>query len=95
MPVVLAGALRIETLNEVATVMIPQWSALPSARIDVFSTGLENQEAVSVHLLQGDSDHLSQNREVGLFTFDGILPAPGARRVSSSRSRSPRMVPCA
>lgn len=76
MPVVLAKALRIETLNEVATVMIPKWSALPAGRIDVFSTGLENQQAVSVHIVQGDSDQLSQNRDVGLFTFDGISPAP-------------------
>jgi molecular chaperone DnaK (HSP70) len=76
LPVVLAGALRIETLNEVATVMIPKWSALPAGRIDIFSTGLENQEAVSVHIVQGDSDQLNQNREVGLFTFDGFLPAP-------------------
>ena len=76
MPVVLARALRIETLNEVATVMIPKWSALPAGRMDVFSTGLENQQAVSVHIVQGDSDQLSQNRDVGLFTFDGISPAP-------------------
>ena len=75
MPVVLARALRIETINEVATVMIPKWSALPAGRIDVFSTGMEIQEAVSVHIVQGDSDQLSQNRDVGLFTFDGLLPA--------------------
>jgi molecular chaperone DnaK len=76
MPVVLARALRIETIDDVATVMIPKWSALPAGRIDIFSTGLENQEAVSVHIVQGDSDQLGQNRDVGLFTFDGILPAP-------------------
>lgn len=76
MPVVLASALRIETINEVATVMVPRWSALPAGRIDVFSTGLENQQAVSVHIVQGDSDQLNQNREVGLFTVDGIPPAP-------------------
>jgi molecular chaperone DnaK len=70
MPVVLARALRIETLDEVATVMIPEWSALPAGRIDVFSTGLENQQAVSVHIVQGDSEQLSQNRDVGLFTFE-------------------------
>ena len=76
MPVVLARALRIETFNEVAAVIIPQWSALPTGHSEVFSTGLENQEAVSVHIVQGDSDQLNQNRDVGLFTFDGILPSP-------------------
>ena len=75
-PAVLASALRIETVNEVATVMIPQWSALPSSRVDIFSTGLDNQQAVSVHIVQGDSDRLSQNRDVGMFTFDEIPPAP-------------------
>jgi molecular chaperone DnaK len=75
MPVVLARALRIETLDEVATVMIPKWSALPAGRMDVFSTGLENQQAVSVHIVQGDSDQLSENRDVGRFTLGGIPPA--------------------
>lgn len=75
-PLVLASALRHETVNEAATVMIPQWSALPSSRTDVFSTGLDHQQAVSIHIVQGDSDRLSQNRDVGLFTFDEIPPVP-------------------
>ena len=40
------------------------------------STRLDNQQAVSVHIVQGDSDRLSQNRDVGLFTFDEIPPTP-------------------
>lgn len=75
-PIVLAGALRIETVNEVATVMIPKWSVLPSSRVDVFSTGFDDQQAVNIRIVQGDSDRLSQNRDVGMFTFDGIPPAP-------------------
>lgn len=62
-PVVLASALRIETVNEIATVMIPQWSVLPSSRVDIFSTGLDNQQAVSVHIVQGDGEQLNQTRE--------------------------------
>lgn len=75
-PVVLAQALRIETINDTASVIIPKWSALPTGNIQIFSTGLDNQQSVSVHILQGDHDVLTQNREVGLFVFDGIPPAP-------------------
>ena len=77
-PVVLAQALRIETINDTASVIIPKWSALPTGNIQNFSTGLDNQQSVSVHILQGDHDELAQNREVGLFEFDGIPPAPRA-----------------
>jgi molecular chaperone DnaK len=77
-PVVLAQSLRIETINETATAIISQGSALPTGFITDFSTGLDNQSAVSVHLLQGEGEKLSQNREVGQFTFDGIPPAPRA-----------------
>jgi len=75
-PVVLAQSLRIETLNEIATVLIPKWSALPTSLVQSFSTGMDNQQAVNVHLLQGDGEKLEQNRNVGLFTFDGIPSAP-------------------
>lgn len=75
-PVVLAQSLRIETINETATVIIPQGSALPNGLITDFSTGLDHQSAVSVHLLQGEGEKLAQNREVGQFTLAGIPPAP-------------------
>lgn len=77
-PSVLAQSLRIETLEETATVIIPRWSALPTGLITDFSTGLDHQSAVSVHLLQGEGERVAQNREVGQFTFDGIPPAPRA-----------------
>lgn len=76
-PVVLAQALRIETLNNMATVLIPKWRALPTGHIEIFSTGIDNQQAISVHILQGDHDKVQENRIVGLFVFDGI---PSARR---------------
>jgi molecular chaperone DnaK (HSP70) len=75
-PVVLSQALRIETINDTATVMIEKWRALPTGCIQIFSTGLDNQQSVSVHILQGDDEKLERNREVGRFTFDGISPAP-------------------
>jgi hypothetical protein len=77
-PVVLAQSLRIETINETATAIIHKWSALPTSFIADFSTALDNQQAVSVHILQGDGEKITQNRDIGLFTFDGIPPAPRA-----------------
>jgi len=78
-PIVLAESLRIETINEVASILIPKWTALPASITEVFSTGLDNQNSVSVHIVQGEADHISQNRNVGNFTFDCIPPAPRAR----------------
>lgn len=78
-PVVLAEALRIETIDEAAFILIPKWTALPSSITEVFSTGFDNQDAVSVHIVQGDGDLISQNRNVGNFTFGGIPPAPRAK----------------
>lgn len=78
-PIVLAQSLRIETINETATVIIAMGSALPTGFIADFSTGADNQQAVSVHILQGEGEKLSGNRDVGLFTFDGIPPAPRAQ----------------
>ena len=77
-PVILAEALRIETINDVASVLIPKWTALPASITEVFSTGLENQSSVSVHILQGEGELISQNRNIGNFIFDGIPPAPRA-----------------
>lgn len=77
-PIVLAQSLRLETINETATVIIAGGSALPTGFIADFSTGLDNQRAVSVHILQGEDEKLAHNRDVGLFTFDGIPPAPRA-----------------
>ena len=78
-PIVLAESLRIETINDVASILIPKWAALPAKVTETFSTGLDDQSSVSVHIVQGESDHISKNRNVGNFTFDGIPPAPRAK----------------
>ncbi len=78
-PVVLAESLRIETINDVASILIPKWTALPASITEVFSTAFDNQSSVSVHIVQGESDHISQNRNIGNFTFEGIPPAPRAK----------------
>lgn len=78
-PVVLAESLRIETINEVASILIPKWTALPASITETFSTGFDNQSSVSVHIVQGEGDLVAQNRNIGEFTFDGIPPAPRAK----------------
>jgi molecular chaperone DnaK (HSP70) len=78
-PVVLAESLRIETINDVASILIPKWTALPASVTEVFSTGSDNQSSVSVHIVQGEFDHVSKNRNIGNFIFDGIPPAPRAK----------------
>ena len=78
-PVVLASALRIETINEAATILIPKWTSLPASLTEVLSTSLDNQSSVSVHLVQGEDEQISKNRNLGNFTFDGIPPAPRAK----------------
>lgn len=75
-PVILVEALRIETINGVASVLIQKWTALPASITETFSTGLDNQHSVSVHILQGGGEFVSQNRNIGNFVFDGIPPAP-------------------
>ncbi len=77
-PIVLAESLRIETIDEFASMLIPRWTTLPASITEVFSTGLDNQASVSVRIVQGESDHISNNRNLGSFTFDGIPPAPRA-----------------
>ena len=75
---VLAKSLRIETIDDVATVLIPHSVALPTAINEIFSTSLDNQAAVEIHLLQGEAERASQNRSLGRFVFREIPPAPRA-----------------
>lgn len=56
--VVLAQSLRIETVDEVASVLIPRWTAVSASHSETFSTGSDNQSAVSVHILQGMTTRL-------------------------------------
>ena len=73
---VLARALRIETAGDVASILLPQGTLLPAGMVEVYSTSLDNQESVGVHLLEGDSDAASQCRNLGWFTLTGVGPRP-------------------
>jgi molecular chaperone DnaK len=68
--------LGIETLGGVATPLIQRNSTIPTSKSQVFSTAADNQTSVEINVLQGERPMASDNRSLGRFILDGILPAP-------------------
>jgi len=68
--------LGIETLGRVATPLIPRNTTIPTAKSQIFSTAADNQPSVEIHVLQGERPMAADNRTLGRFMLDGILPAP-------------------
>jgi len=68
--------LGIETLGAVATPLIPRNTTIPTAKSQIFSTAADNQPSVDIHVLQGERPMAADNRTLGRFMLDGILPAP-------------------
>jgi molecular chaperone DnaK len=68
--------LGIETLGGVATPLIPRNTTIPTAKSQIFSTAADNQPSVEIHVLQGERPMAADNRTLGKFILDGILPAP-------------------
>jgi molecular chaperone DnaK len=68
--------LGIETLGGVATPLIPRNTTVPTSKSQSFSTAADNQPSVEIHVLQGERPMANDNRTLGRFTLDGILPAP-------------------
>jgi molecular chaperone DnaK len=68
--------LGIETLGGVATPLIPRNTTIPTSKSQVFSTAGDNQPSVEIHVLQGERPMATDNRTLGRFILDGILPAP-------------------
>ena len=66
----------IETMGAVMTVMIPRNTTIPASKKEVFSTAVDNQSSVEVHVLQGERTESKFNRSLGRFHLDGIMPAP-------------------
>ena len=69
-------SLGIETLGGVFTKLIERNTTIPSRKSEVFSTASDNQNAVSIHVLQGEREMAGQNRTLGRFDLVGIAPAP-------------------
>ncbi|HEY83224.1 MAG TPA: molecular chaperone DnaK [Dehalococcoidia bacterium] len=68
--------LGIETLGGVATPLIPRNTTIPTSKSQIFSTAADNQPSVEIHVIQGERPMAADNRTLGRFILDGILPAP-------------------
>jgi len=68
-------SISIETIGNVASVLIPRGTALPVTRTEVFSTGADDQPSVEIHVLQGERPLATDNRSLGKFQLVGIPPA--------------------
>ncbi len=68
--------LGIETLGGVSTPLIDRNTTIPTSKSQIFSTAADNQPSVEIHVLQGERPMAADNRTLGRFMLDGILPAP-------------------
>jgi molecular chaperone DnaK len=68
--------LGVETLGGVMTALIPRNTTIPTSKSEVFSTAADAQTSVEVHVLQGERPIATENKSLGRFILDGILPAP-------------------
>ena len=69
-------SLGIETLGQVFTRLIERNTTIPTKKTQIFSTAADNQEAVNIHVLQGEREMAVYNRTLGRFDLVGIPPAP-------------------
>lgn len=68
-------SLSIETMGGVATKLIERNTTIPTRKSQVFSTAEDNQSAVDIHVVQGERQFARDNKTLGQFRLDGILPA--------------------
>lgn len=69
-------SLGIETLGGVMTKLIESNTTIPTSKKETFSTAADNQPSVEIHILQGERTRAVDNRTLGRFHLDGIMPAP-------------------
>ena len=68
-------SLSIETMGGVATKLIERNTTIPTKKSQIFSTAEDNQTAVDIHVVQGERQFARDNKTLGNFRLDGILPA--------------------
>jgi len=69
-------SLGVETLGGVMTKIIPRNTTIPTKKSEVFSTAVDGQTNVEIHVLQGEREMSNDNKSLGTFRLDGIPPAP-------------------
>lgn len=69
-------SLGVETLGGVMTTIIPRNTTIPTKKSEVFSTAVDGQTNVEIHILQGERPMAADNKSLGQFRLDGIPPAP-------------------
>ena len=69
-------SLGIETMGGIMTKMIEKNTTIPSKKTEIFSTASDNQPAVDIRIFQGERERAVDNKYLGTFKLDGILPAP-------------------
>ncbi|MCU0541135.1 MAG: molecular chaperone DnaK [Oscillatoriaceae cyanobacterium Prado104] len=69
-------SLGVETLGGVMTKIIPRNTTIPTKKSETFSTAVDGQTNVEIHVLQGEREMSNDNKSLGTFRLDGIPPAP-------------------
>ena len=69
-------SLGIETMGGINTKIIDRNTTIPTKKSQIFSTAADNQTSVEVHVLQGEREFAKDNKTLGVFHLDGIMPAP-------------------
>ena len=67
---VLISDLCIETVGDIASIIVPKQTILPYVLSEVFSTANDNQSSIQIHLIQGDNEFASKNRSIAKLQFE-------------------------
>ena len=68
--------LGLETLGSILTTLIPRNTTIPTKKTETFTTAADGQTSVDIHVLQGERPMATDNKSIGRFILDGVLPAP-------------------